>query len=107
MQGTEQIKTFKEFIENTYKAELLKKIRKGEKFLVIDFSELLKFNHELADELLESPEEVIKAAEIALQEFDLPESMKNFRIRFSNIPSTQKIMIRNIRSKHIGKLLVM
>jgi replicative DNA helicase Mcm len=107
MQGAEQIKRFKEFIESIYKAKLLKKIRKGEKFLVIDFSELLKFSHELADELLEHPEEVIKAGELAIQEFDLPENMGNFRMRFKNLPETQKIMIRNIRSEHIGKLLVM
>jgi len=107
MQGAEQIKKFKEFIENIYKASLLKKVRKGEKFLVIDFSELMKFSHELADELLENPEEVIKAGEIALQDFDLPEGMKSFRIRFKKLPETQKIMIRNIRSSHIGKFLVM
>jgi len=107
MEGAEQVKKFKEFLENIYKSVLLKKFRKGESFLVIDFSELMKFSHELADELLENPEEIIKAGEIALQEFDLPEGMHNFKIRFHNLPEGQKIMIRNIRSKHIDKLLFM
>ncbi|MBW2966445.1 hypothetical protein KY342_05060, partial [Candidatus Woesearchaeota archaeon] len=107
MEGAEQIKKFKELLETVYKTHLLKKFRKGESFLVIDFSELMKFNHELADELLEHPEEIIKAGEIALQEFDLPEGMHNFKIRFNNLPEGQKIMIRNIRSKHLDKLLFM
>jgi len=106
MEATEQIKGISEFLENNYINQIRKKIRKGEKFLVIDYSELLKFNHELAEELLENPEEVIKAGEVAMQEFDLPESMQNFKLRFSNLPESQKIMIRNIRSSHLGLLLV-
>jgi replicative DNA helicase Mcm len=107
MEGVEQIKRFKEFLESSYQSNLLKKIRKGESFIVIDFSDLLKFNPELADELLEDPEEVIKAGELALQEFDLPEGTKSFKIRFNNLPEGQKLMIRNIRSKHLNKLFVM
>ncbi|MBW2977566.1 minichromosome maintenance protein MCM, partial [Candidatus Woesearchaeota archaeon] len=106
MEATEQIKILGEFFENNYINQIRQKIRKGEKFLVVDYSELLKFNHELAEELLDHPEEVIKAGEVALQEFELPEHMKNFRLRFSNLPESQKIMIRNIRSKHIEKLLL-
>ena len=107
MEGAEQVKRFKEFLESNYHPKLLKMIRKGQSFIVIDFSDLLKFNPELADELLEDPEEVIKAGEIAIQEFDLPDNLKNFKIRFNNLPEDQKIMIRNIRSKHINKLFVM
>ncbi|MBW2965857.1 minichromosome maintenance protein MCM, partial [Candidatus Woesearchaeota archaeon] len=73
----------------------------------IDYSELLKFDPALGEELLDNPEELIKAGELALHEFDLPKNMKNFKIRFTNLPEGQKILIRNIRSSHIGKLLVM
>jgi replicative DNA helicase Mcm len=107
MEAAEQIKKFGEFLENHYVNDIRKKIRKGEKFLVVDYSELLKFDPELGEELLENPEELIKAGELALHEFDLPENMQNFKIRFSNLPEGQKILIRNIRSSHIGKLLVM
>jgi replicative DNA helicase Mcm len=106
MDANEQIKKFGEFFEHRYINEIRKKIRKGEKFIVIDFSELSGFDHELADELLEQPEEVIKAGELAVMEFELPENMKNFRLRFANLPEDQKIMIRNIRSEHINKFLV-
>ena len=62
----------------------------------------MEFDHELADELLENPEETIKAIEIALSEI---EDIK-LKIRFNNLPNDQKIMIKDIRSKHIGKLLL-
>ena len=103
MEAAEQIKLFQEFIEENQHAEVLERVRKGENFLIIDFAELSKFNPELANELLDTPEEVIRAAEISIEQFDLPKKIKNFRVRFSNLPELQKIKIRNIRSKHIGK----
>jgi len=105
MDANEQIKKFKEFIEEHYYKQLLENSRKDDKFLVIDFAELSKFDPELAEKVLEQPEETIKAAELAIDEFDLPE--KGFRFRITNLPENQGILIRNIRSKHIGKLLIM
>ena len=54
MEANEQIKRFGEFLENVYVNQIRQKIRKGEKFLVIDFPELLKSSPELADELAKS-----------------------------------------------------
>ena len=105
MEVTEQIKKFQEFFNNYYKAELLEKVRKGEKFLVVNFADLSMFDPELANFLLDSPEDVIKAAEISIEQFDLPGDVKGFRIRFDNLPEPQNMMVRDIRSKHIGKLL--
>ncbi len=104
MEVSEQIKKFQNFIDGNCKAELLENIRKEKNFLVIDFSELSKFSPELASLLLDQPEEVISAAKLAIEEFDVGDvAKKSFNIRFSNLPESQKIMIRNIRSKHIGK----
>src|SRR3989344_5122613 len=105
MEVVEQIKKFEEFIQMNHHADLLEKVRKGNEFLVINFGELSKFDPELADMLLDQPEEVIRAAELAIDGFDLPERPKNFRVRFSNLPETQKMPIREIRSKHIGRFL--
>jgi len=105
MEVTEQIKKFQEFFEKFYKAELLEKVRRGEKFLIVDFSNLSLFDPELANLLLDNPEDVIKAAEISIEQFDLPGDVKGFRIRFDNLPESQDMMIRDIRSTHIGKLL--
>jgi replicative DNA helicase Mcm len=104
MEALEQINKFHEFVESNYYSSLLNSMRKDNKFLVVDFSEIAKFDIELANEILENPEETIKAAELAVEEFDI-EDVKGFKIRFTNLPETQKIMIRDIRSKYLGKLM--
>jgi len=105
LEVSEQINLFYKLIETEYYKELIKQVSKGLKFLKIDFNALSKFSPELAEMLLEEPEEVIKAAELAIGSFDIEGDTKNFKIRFFNLPESQKIQIRNIRSQHIGKLL--
>ena len=105
MEPVEQIRKFGEFIQLNYYAELLERINKGLSSLTIKFNDLAKFDPELAEALLDNPEETIKAAEIAIEGFDLPVKVKDFRIRFSNLPESQKLMIRDIRSSHISKFI--
>ena len=105
MDALEQIRKFEDFLEKRYKKQLLKAVSKGERFLLVSFAKLSKFDPGLADELLERPEEVFKAAELALESFDLPDEFKKFRIRFNELPKSQHLMIRNIRSKDIGKFI--
>ncbi len=105
MEPTEIIKKFQEFLEKNYLKEISKKARKGQKFLIVDFNELSKFDPRLADELLENPEEVIKAGEIALESFEVEGDIKNFKIRIKELPSSMEILIRNIRSRHLNKFL--
>ena len=105
MEVEQQIKTFQEFIEQNYYPQLLEAVRKGEIFLVLDFSELIKFNTEITDEILERPEELLKAAELAVKEFDLPKKVSKFNLRLRNLPDSIKLQISEIRSKHLGKLI--
>ncbi len=105
MDSTEQIRKFKEFIESDYHSKLLESARLENKALIMDFSKLAMFDPDLANDLLENPEETIKAAELAVEHFDV-EDVAGLKIRFNNLPETQKIMIRDIRSKHIGKMIV-
>ncbi len=104
MSVSEQIKKFQEFIESNYYNVLLDNARKGNHSLLIDFADLSKYDLDLASELLDSPEESIKAIEKSIEQFDV-EGLKNFRIRFYNLPQSQFVMIRNIRSQHINKFL--
>ena len=104
MIASEQIEKFKEFIDSNYQKQLNRAIKKGEKALVISFSDLSKFDHDLAEQLLDDPEETIKAAEISLESFDLPEDLP-LKIRFTALPDSQKIKIRNIRSKNLNTLI--
>jgi len=106
MEAQEQIGKLKDFIEKNYLAVLTNNLRKDKKFIAIDFNELSKFDIELADMLLEQPEDIIKAAELAIEQFDIDGS-ENTKIRFNNLPESQKILLRNVRSKHLNKLFQM
>ncbi|MBT3463596.1 minichromosome maintenance protein MCM, partial [archaeon] len=105
MEPTQVIKKFQEFLEKNYVKEISERVRKGKKYLVVDFNELSKFDPQLADELLETPEEVIKAGEIALESFEIEGDVKNFKIRIKDAPESTAILIRNIRSEHLNKFL--
>ena len=104
MEITEQIEKFHEFFEVVYGEQLRAAVSKGERFLIINFSDLSRFNIELAEELLETPEDVLRACEIAIEQFDFPD-IKNFKLRFKNLPKSQEIMIRDIRAIHLSKLI--
>lgn len=104
MELGEQINTFQEFIEKEYFDELVTNIRNDQYFLNIDFGLLSMFNPDLAQFLLDNPEDTIRAAEKSIESFDIKLENRVF-IRFKNLPDSQKIRIRNIRSKHIEQLL--
>src|SRR3989338_7537101 len=105
LEAAEQIERFKEFFEAVYNKELLEAVSAGKTSLHVDFAKFSAFDPRLAVDLLESPEEAIKAAELSIRETELPTEIKSFRIRVHNIPESQKMMIREIRSNHIGKLM--
>ena len=105
MDVTEQVNLFHKLIESEYYSELVRQTSKGDKFIKVDFNSLSKFNPELAELLLEKPEEIIKAAELAIDGFDIEGDTKNFKVRFFGLPESQKTQIRNIRSNDIGKLV--
>jgi replicative DNA helicase Mcm len=104
--AVQQIEKFKDFIESDYKKQLYDIIKKGKKSLLISFLDLSKFDIELAEELLNEPEETLKAAELALEQYDLPEATA-LRNRFFNLPETQKVTIRDIRSINLGNFMML
>ncbi len=105
MNAQEQITKFHEFIEKFHYAELLENVRKGNDLLVIDFLQLSKFDPEFAELLLEQPEETLAAAELAIKDFDLPRQANRSLIRLKNLPESKRMLIREIRSKHLSKLI--
>ncbi len=104
MEPDTQINRFREFLDLHYNDVLLDKASKGEEYIVIPFPQLAIFDPRLAEELLENPEDVIKAAEYAISKFDLGVDIE-IKARFSELPFSSNIVIRNIRSKHIDKFI--
>src|SRR3972149_5669534 len=103
MDATEQIQRFATFLEENYYADLLEKRRKGDQFLTVEFTKLSAHDPELADLLLEQPEETLKAGEIAAQ--NITDNPKPFAIRVRNLPESSRVLIRNIRSEHLNTFL--
>ncbi|MBT4174059.1 hypothetical protein HOC80_04565 [archaeon] len=100
--ASEQIEKFQEFFDLNYKKDIHIQVSKGFGCLVVDFFKLAEFDPNLADQLLEEPEETVKAAEIAIEQFEVK---GKFRIRFSNLPSSSQIFVRDTRAKHLAKFI--
>jgi len=100
--ASEQIEKFQEFFDLNYKKEIHIQVSKGMGCLIVDFFKLAEFDPNLADQLLEEPEETVKAAEIAVEQFEVK---GKFRIRFSNLPSSSQIFVRDTRAKHLAKFI--
>lgn len=100
-----EIEQFEEFFRQFYEKDLMVAAAQGKKSITIDFGLLDKFDPTLADNLLNDPENVLKAAKEALKGLDLPEGKLDIETRFKNLPERFNIRIRNLRSEHIGKFV--
>jgi len=87
---------------NAHKKELGTSVKGGGNIIRIDFSDLAEHSTELAENIILKPEETFQLLELALQDSKLVE---NPRVRLNSISKTQEVMIRNIRSKHLGQLI--
>ncbi len=105
MEVADQIKTWHEFFEAHLYDKLVENVRKGIPVIAVDFALLAQFSLELADDLLEHPDDALKAAELALARFDLGVELPAIRARLHNLPESQRTKIKDIRSKHLNKLI--
>jgi replicative DNA helicase Mcm len=105
MERNDLIERLTEFLNEFCKRDLIEAVSEGRKFLQIDFSLIDKFDIELADYLIENPEETIEAAEEAAKQIETGMGETELRLRFYNIPESREVRIRNIRSEHVGKMI--
>src|SRR3989344_4854908 len=105
MNAQQQITRFHEFFEKFYYANILEAVQKGEEFIVIEFNKLSKFDPELAEDLIIQPEETLTAAQLSIGEFDLPKEIKQFHVLVKSLPESSKMLIRNVRSKHLTRMI--
>lgn len=100
-QNEELIAEAKSFFE-TYKKKIGESIRKGRKVVFINFQDMASNSPVLAEALMVQPEEILQLLETALEDTGL---IKSPRIRFNDLPETQKVKIRTIRSNHLNQLI--
>jgi len=100
-----EVEDFEEFFRQYYLTELEAAALSGKKSIIVDFSLLDKFKPELADKLLNDPENMIKAARESILSTDLLGENIKIEPRFKNLPEKFNLRIRSLRSEHIGKFL--
>lgn len=75
------------------------------KSLIVDYSELFKFNEKLCDELIEFPDKVIRIFEDVINAQNIPVNFEGeikFHVRFT-LPKGFVIKIRDITTEYINK----
>ncbi len=104
------VSKFEQFFSQQYKKKIerLAAAFPEKKSLEINFKDLEEFDFELADSLLEKPDYIIEAAELAVKNIDVPileeEKFTPF-VRFYNLPKDSQPLLRDIGSAHLGKLI--
>lgn len=91
-------------VSGSLSAELAEQFRKGDYAVKVSFPDLARHNPDLAELLLDNPSEALKAAELALNSFDGHHDAK-FKILVSNLPESSRLSLREVRTRHIGRLL--
>ncbi len=109
MTDTDKTKTslakFEEFFSTQYKDPVFDALENypSQRSIVIDYLDLEMFDPDLADLLIEKPNEIIAAAEKAVKNIDPQRKNADINIRMSNV--TNELDLRYLRSKYIGKFL--
>ncbi|MCF7910422.1 AAA family ATPase [Candidatus Pacearchaeota archaeon] len=103
MKNEEIVSETKNFFDY-YKKELGSSLRRGKNVIYIDFMKLTEFSSQLSEEILLNPEETIGLMEVGIEELPF---IKKGRVRFYNLPKSQELKIRNIRSRHLNEMVVL
>ena len=103
MEYHEKVERFESFFREVYDEIVAETVSSGDQAIIIDYNEFSKFDSTFADVLLEHPEECVDAAEEAVKNHPVVES--SLLVHFENLPKTEYVLIRNLRSHHIGKML--
>ncbi|WP_407392716.1 minichromosome maintenance protein MCM [Methanobrevibacter sp.] len=96
------IAKFEEFFATSYKDDVFEILEKypDERSLNVDYQSLEIFDPNLADLLIEKPEEVIEAAQLAIKNIDPLVKDADINIRFENLSNV--IQLKDLLSKYIG-----
>ena len=107
--GEDLASRFERFFRTYYSREIHKLVQgyPAERSLWVDFRVLDRYDISLADELISNPDSTIAAAKKALRGIDLPVGVPSIRVnvRFNNLPAIHKVMIKDLRSEHVGKFM--
>ncbi len=118
---TDPVAAFNEFIreyrdENgnyIYREQIQEMTVEGEISLKVDFTDVIKFNPELARRSIDEPREFLEAGNravtevVEIEDSDYAFTTREFFIRFFNMTESEIIPLRGIRTEHVGKLVML
>lgn len=91
------------FFRESQKDELTRVEAEGERAIITPFNTIAKQHPDLADELLDTPYEALDAAKDALEKLSFLDSIP--RPRITELPGSETVAIRNLRSHHIDNFI--
>lgn len=98
-----------QLIQRFISEELINDIKKlavsNKVSLLIDFQRIDQFSPELGDAFLKKPDETIESLKIFIREIEPSYKDLKFNVRIRNLPENAQLMINEIRSKHLGRLI--
>jgi len=99
------ITKFEEFFSTKYKDDVFKILEKypDDRSLIVDYIDLEMFDSDLADLLIEKPEDVLIASSKAIKNIDPLMKGANLNIRMENL--TNIVQLKYLLSKYIGKFV--
>ena len=100
----EAVSEFEEFFSERYYEDVDQVLRNGEDSIVVDFQEMDAFQFELSEFIKENPESGVEAAQEGLMGVDLITD-EDIRVRFGNMPEEDFVLLRNLRSQHLGQFI--
>ena len=109
MNSTNKTKTslakFEEFFSTIYKDDVFEILEKypDERSLTVNYEDLEMFDPDLADLLIDKPDEVIAASQKAIKNIDPLMKDAELNIRFENL--NNNIPLSDLLSKYIGKFV--
>ncbi|MFO7793465.1 MAG: minichromosome maintenance protein MCM [Candidatus Nanohaloarchaea archaeon] len=103
MEYGEAVTKFEEFFTERYEDEVIQAEKRGDESVVVEYKEIDRFSFELTEYLKDNPEQGIDAAEEGVLAIELLDS--EMSIRFVNMPEEDYVLLKNLRSEHIGKFV--
>jgi replicative DNA helicase Mcm len=100
----EAVTEFEEFFSEIYFQEVVEAAKNGRDSVVVEFEQLDMFSFELTDYLRENPVSAVDAAEEGIQSHEQITG-EDFSVRFVGMPDEDKVLLKNLRSEHIGKFV--
>jgi len=85
-----------------HKKEIGKSVKEGKNIIYIGFEEITSFSPIISEMLITHPEEILQVLEVALEETGL---VTNPRVRLLSLPEQYSEKIRNLRAKHLNKMM--